>query len=197
MQRDSELFISNEDEVQRCPQNDLFICWLSALTMALQKNNMADIMQSRSSEEPSYYFVLIYQFTYYILVITVLLNVIFGIIIDTFGELRTKGAQTKRQMENTCFICGVERFVLDTRGGGFQRHIDHDHNMWSYLFMLAYIAAKDPTDYNGWEQYVAEKVPELPTCCSLLTTHYQLITHHLITTNLLLLTAYCRASAAD
>ena len=38
-----------------------------------------------------------YQFTYYVIVITVLLNVIFGIIIDTFGELRTLYAQVRSE----------------------------------------------------------------------------------------------------
>ena len=61
-------------------------------------------------------------------------------------------------MENTCFICGVERFTLDTKGGGFERHTESDHNMWKYLFMLSYLWTKDPNDYNGWEQYVSELV---------------------------------------
>ena len=61
-------------------------------------------------------------------------------------------------MENTCFICGVDRFTLDTKGGGFERHIKNDHNMWAYLFMLCYIYDKEPTDCNGWEQYIQEKI---------------------------------------
>lgn len=64
-------------------------------------------------------------------VITVLLNVIFGIIIDTFGQLRTDAASKRHNMENTCFICGVDRFTFDTQGGGFKRHITEDHNMWN------------------------------------------------------------------
>ena len=63
-------------------------------------------------------------------------------------------------MENTCFICGVERFTLDTKGGGFDRHTESDHNMWKYLFMLSYLWTKEPTEYNGWEQYVADLVRE-------------------------------------
>ena len=89
---------------------------------------------------------MLYQFTYYLIVITVLLNVIFGIIIDTFGELRTTQASKRSNMENTCFICSVDRFTFDTQGGGFKRHIVHDHNMWSYLFMIVYLREKEPTE---------------------------------------------------
>jgi len=88
----------------------------------------------------------------------VLLNVIFGIIIDTFGQLRTEAASKRYSMENACFICGVDRFTFDTQGGGFKRHITEDHNMWSYLFMLVHLREKEPTEYNGWEQYVAAKM---------------------------------------
>ena len=96
--------------------------------------------------------------SYWVVVITVLLNLIFGIIIDTFSELRTLHAANKNMMENTCFICGVDRFTFDAKGGGFNRHTAHDHNMWMYLFMLCAIWDKDEDDYNGWEQHVADRL---------------------------------------
>ena len=83
---------------------------------------------------------------------------IFGIIIDTFGELRGERAAKKSNMENTCFICSVDRFTFETKGGGFERHIRDDHNMWNYLYLMVYLREKDPTEYNGWEQYVADKI---------------------------------------
>lgn len=30
--------------------------------------------------------------------------------------------------------------------------------MWAYVFYKAYLAFKDPTEYNGNESYVAEKL---------------------------------------
>ena len=73
-----------------------------------------------------------YQLSFWAIVITILLNVIFGIIIDTFGELRADHLAKKHDMENTCFVCGVDRFTLDTKGGGFERHIKEDHYMCSH-----------------------------------------------------------------
>lgn len=63
-------------------------------------------------------------------------------------------------MENTCFICGLDRFTLDTRGPGFDHHVKHEHNMWSYLQLIVYLKQKDPTELNGWEQHVAAKVAQ-------------------------------------
>ena len=36
-------------------------------------------------------------------------------------------AQIKDDMENVCFICGIDRFTFDTSGDGFEKHIRNDH----------------------------------------------------------------------
>ena len=87
-----------------------------------------------------------------------MLNAVFGIMIDSFGELRTARKEIKIKNESECFICGIDRLRLDTKGGGFQKHIQKDHNMWNYLFLIMTILDKDETEYNGWEQHVAEKL---------------------------------------
>jgi inositol 1,4,5-triphosphate receptor type 1 len=69
-------------------------------------------------------------------------------------------AAIKNHMENTCFICGLDRFTLDTSGPGFDHHVKHEHNMWAYLQLIIYLKQKDPTELNGWEQHVAAKVAQ-------------------------------------
>ena len=86
---------------------------------------------------------------------------IFGIIIDTFGELRGLQASKLHNMRNTCFICGIDRFAFETRGAadsGFERHIKDDHNMWNYLGLMVHVREKQPKLYNGWEQHVGRKM---------------------------------------
>ena len=117
----------------------IFVCWLSALTNGLREGDIGKIMEPTGSDDPRYLYLVFYQFSYYLIVITVLLNCIFGIIIDTFGELRTLEASKKLKMETTCFICGVDRFTLDTKGDGFTKHIQQDHNMWNYLNLCVYL----------------------------------------------------------
>ena len=40
-------------------------------------------------------------------------SIIFGIIIDTFAELREKKEAVDEMITGRCFICGIERFVFD------------------------------------------------------------------------------------
>ena len=65
-QTDSALFAS--EDIQWCPENNLFVCWISALTISLQRGDVGEMMQMRASTDPWYPFIVIYQFTYYILV---------------------------------------------------------------------------------------------------------------------------------
>jgi hypothetical protein len=92
---------------------------------------------------------------FFLIVIIVLLNIIFGIIIDTFSELRE---EKKEKLINTiekCFICGINKDDFDSQGPGvFAKHIEHAHNMWAYLNFMVFIWLQDRDDDDGLEQYM-------------------------------------------
>lgn len=74
----------------------------------------------------------VFSFSFFVIMIIILLNVIFGIIIDTFAQMREEDKFTRENMENQCFICGIDRFTFDTASqssGGFDAHIKRDHNV--------------------------------------------------------------------
>ena len=85
-----------------------------------------------------------------------LLNIIFGIIIDTFAELREGKAELEYDKNNICFICGVERFQFDRYGEGFEKHIESDHSIFNYLYYKIYISNKPTTEFNGTESNIGE-----------------------------------------
>jgi len=99
----------------------------------------------------------IFDLLFYLVVLIVLLNVIFGIIIDTFGDLRTKKAERHADTTEKCFVCGIDKQEFDrttTTQDGFKNHIKLDHNMWNYLYFIIYIWEQDKDDDDGLEQYV-------------------------------------------
>jgi inositol 1,4,5-triphosphate receptor type 1 len=102
---------------------------------------------------------IVYTLSYWFLVCIILLNVIFGIIIDSFGELRQHRQMIKGKISNECFICGIDRFTFDTKGNGFDHHVEMEHPKWNYLYLFVMLREKEPTEYNGWEQHVAELIP--------------------------------------
>ena len=81
-----------------------------------------------------------YDSLFNIILLTVLLNIVFGIIIDTFAELREQKTRQGEDMANVCFICNIERVEFDRQGNGFEHHIHNDHYCWHYISLLAYVA---------------------------------------------------------
>ena len=59
------------------------------------------------SQEPLYLLRLFYDLSFFFLVIVIIIqNLIFGVIIDTFATLRAEKNATDNMLKNTCFICG-------------------------------------------------------------------------------------------
>jgi hypothetical protein len=103
---------------------------------------------------------LFFDLSYFICVIVLLLNIIFGIILDTFGSLRENAKIKHELMTSLCFVCGIEKNDFDDAANGdstkgFQPHIKEEHNMWNYLFFLLYLKHKDKTEYTGAETFVS------------------------------------------
>jgi len=104
--------------------------------------------------------VLAFEFLFCALFVIILLNIIFGIIIDTFGELREEKGNTEDDIENRCFTCGYRKEMFERLDGGFTYHIKREHYMWHYLFFMVHLGEKDQDDYTGPESYVHAQLQE-------------------------------------
>lgn len=92
-------------------------------------------------DEPEKYGVkLWHDASFHIFVKVILLNILFGIIIDTFAQLRENKKFIDMDKKNKCFICNFDRFTFDKMSeGGFERHIAKDHNLWNYVFYIVHL----------------------------------------------------------
>jgi len=73
----------------------------------------------------------VYDLSFFLLIITILLNIIFGIIIDTFAQLRDDKCKTDADMRDYCFICAIDKQTFDRETeAGFGVHREEDHNEW-------------------------------------------------------------------
>lgn len=99
-----------------------------------------------------------YDFTVFLIINVCFMNMIFGIIIDSFRELRKEKHTTDHCSRNTCFVCSINRNVLDKEAEGFMLHTKHSHYLWDYLFYVYYLKMKPKTEYNGIETFVWERL---------------------------------------
>ena len=91
----------------------LFHCYVATLNFGLRAGGgVGDFLPSNSYfNEPKevYYLRAINDLSFFLIIITLFFNIIFGIIIDTFAGLRDEKAQMEEDMRNICFICGIDR----------------------------------------------------------------------------------------
>ena len=81
-----------------------------------------------------------------------------GIIIDSFGQLRDENAQVLAQLKGACFICGLERAVLDRSPGGMEAHVAEHHNYWHYVSLFIFLQTADRRRFTDLEEYVYDCV---------------------------------------
>ncbi|XP_048744986.2 inositol 1,4,5-trisphosphate receptor type 2-like isoform X4 [Ostrea edulis] len=102
--------------------------------------------------------VTIFDVTFFILVTTVGLNIIFGIIVDTFSQLRDAKWEIDKDMMNNCFICSRESYDFERHGDGFEKHVRSQHYQWAYLFFFLHLDETRPNDYTALELHVFKQL---------------------------------------
>ena len=85
----------------------LFICIITTLNQGLRNGGgIGDVLRPPSIHEPFFTARVIYDMLFFFIVIIIVLNLIFGVIIDTFADLRAEKQQKEDILKNSCFICG-------------------------------------------------------------------------------------------
>jgi len=106
----------------------------------------------------------IYDLSFFVLITTLFLNLLFGIIVDTFGSLRMESQSRENNLRNTAFVSCLDRSQLDKslsalgRNSGFDWLEAGGQNKWSYMKFILYLKKKDPLNYTGPETAVVRLV---------------------------------------
>eukprot|EP00347_Sterkiella_histriomuscorum_P006717 403351704 len=122
----------------------------------------------------------IFDNTFNVILVILVVEIISGIIIDTFGALREEHNKITDSIENKCMICGKNRDQIEkefqdmianeenqsssnnkeNEEKAFDIHKKYSHNIYDYIFFLAYLKEKPELEYTGLESFVFEKYSE-------------------------------------
>ncbi|XP_055630280.1 inositol 1,4,5-trisphosphate receptor isoform X3 [Toxorhynchites rutilus septentrionalis] len=143
------------DEMKERGCDSMVMCIITTLNQGLRNGGgIGDILRAPSRKETLFVPRVIYDLLFFFIVIIIVLNLIFGVIIDTFADLRSEKQQKELILKNTCFVCGLNRSAFDNKTVSFEEHIKNEHNMWHYLYFIVLVKVKDPTEFTGPESYV-------------------------------------------
>ncbi|KAJ9446410.1 Inositol 1 [Diplonema papillatum] len=132
-------------------------CFVFTVTDGLRAGGgIGEVMAAPQWGSDLHGFRLLYDMAFFLFVTVIFMNIVFGIIVDTFGELRQKREAREHELRTRCFICNVSSSEFDKRADGFANHVARDHNMWNYLFFVFYLAKKPRDELTGQESFVVD-----------------------------------------
>jgi hypothetical protein len=150
-------FLAEQFEAEPC--TTLFQCFTSVVYYGMRLGEgIGEALQTPSPGEMPIRF--LYDMTFYILITTILMAIVFGIVVDTFGQLRDEMSEAERNLTANCVICHQPRSSLETKGEGWARHTLLTHNPFSYLYFMTYVREKDINDCSGVEKFVRTQLDQ-------------------------------------
>lgn len=96
--------------------------------------------------------------SFFLVVNLMILQLVYCIIVDTFATLRGDKQKKEEVLRNTCFVCGLDRSSFENRTVTFEEHIQHEHNLWHYLYFIVLIKTKSRTELSGPESFVHDMI---------------------------------------
>ncbi|KAF8571250.1 hypothetical protein P879_00727 [Paragonimus westermani] len=135
--------------------DSLRMCILTTLHEGLRNGGgIADVLRRPSIQEADFLFRTIYDLSFFLIVIIIVLNLVFGVIVDTFATLRQEKQDKEELSRNNCCVCGLQRSVFEQSGLNFDTHVTQEHNIWHYVCFLILLHSKSREDLTGPESYV-------------------------------------------
>jgi len=161
----------------------LAFAFLTALDGGLRaRGGMGDLAKriSYSKNKKHYLFRVILDDLFFLSIVIIMIDMIFGIIIKSFDVLRHRNQKYRIDKKNYCYICHSNRDSLEKSRLNFKEHINITHNLWNYVEYMISLKLKDIKDLNNINKYVREKIDKkditwLPTYKDIIikkTEHY-------------------------
>jgi hypothetical protein len=135
-------------------------CFVSTLSNGLRfGGGVGEGLEPAVTSGSTYAGLVTFELLFWALVCVIGLNLVLGIIVDSFSQLRAERAAKVDDMLNSCFICSLPAHQFDSVDGGFARHLREDHNMWAYVYYVMYLEQEtQPFDRTYHELYLYQKL---------------------------------------
>ena len=138
-------------------------CYLTMLSYGVRSGGgIGDVLPKLSYNVNPGYFVASFFFVvlFHIFVIWIMINLFFGIIVDTFAALREKTYKIEEDKKNTCFICQITRDRAMNKNINFEKHVKNVHNIWNYVYYIAYLHINNEKNFKTLETKVLNKIEQ-------------------------------------
>jgi hypothetical protein len=129
----------------------LSFCFMTNFDAGIRaRGGAADQMVRISFERHTFLYVirLIYDITYFLINIIIMIDLVFGIILGTFSKMIEEERECDNDKINHCFICHITREIIEKRKENFQFHREKRHNLWNYINYMLFLKFSDVNKLN-------------------------------------------------
>ena len=139
----------------------LVFCFMSTLDYGLRnRGGVGDLMTRISFKRNTgrYMGRFFYDVTFFLLIVIIMIDMVFGIIIESFQELCNEDQKHENDKKSHCFICHVNRATVEKNRHNFNEHREKTHNLWNYVNYMISLKFADLHDLNAINSYAREKM---------------------------------------
>lgn len=124
------------------------------------RGGVGELIQRLSYERNSGRYIgrFFYDLAYFFLVVVLMLELVFGVIIETFRDLRIEETKHEYDKSYICFICGVKKDDLEKNRKSFKEHCEKTHNVWNYINYMLRLKFSDPQDLNAINSFALDMI---------------------------------------
>jgi len=153
---------ADQAEQDHAPDNNMYCetlarCFLSTLNYGVRAGGgIGDVLDQPMWNDDIFWPRYGFDFLFFMLVNIILLNILFGIIIDSFADKRQQDAEILEEITGQCFICGISKSVFEIENHPWNEHIFVEHNLHTYLAFIIYVENKQKSECTGIEKWVKD-----------------------------------------
>ena len=135
-------------------------CFLAIFNYGIRSSNIGFLTGLLSLDDSNFWPYVIFNSLFYFIMILIMINLINGIIVDTFQALREESNSIKYAKYNICYICSLQRSLFEINGLDFDEHIYKEHKTLNYFHYLIRLYLMDSNQFNSIESFVYNALKE-------------------------------------
>ena len=145
----------------------LSFCFLTNFDAGIRARGGAGDQMVRISFERNtnlYLCRLVYDLSYFLICIIIMIDLIFGIILGTFSEMREEERKHDNDRINHCFICHITREIIEKKREDFKFHRDEKHFLWKYVEYMIFLKFSDMHELNAFNSFAKINLDKKNSC---------------------------------
>ena len=150
-----EFNIETDEEGEKNICSSLLECTITYFNHGVRSGGgIGDLLSNKEFPSFMYWIRFFNDFIFFVLVSLMLLNMINGVIVSTFSQIREESNFKEEDISNKCFICNIDKVIFERLKIQFSEHLKFEHNVKNYIRFLVILKLSNYKDLDADQSYV-------------------------------------------